>query len=260
MRYNGNHIENPVAYENAIQGRIKANASKTRRRKLEAAAAQDSAEFRYWLLSTNGWNGLLGEEERARLQELGDRYSTSQPMTPAEWDEFEALRRKAQELDTAFRKQYGWPARFLMEAMDNWGGLTDGQLAFARKQFAEKHLKAEERAAREAERRANAQPWTAGRQEVVGVIRSTKVEEFAVNRWASSITVKGLIETADGRKLWTSIPKTIWEQLEGTFEELAPKLRGLTVKFTVKVEPKQDDPTFAFGSRPTSGEIINEAA
>jgi cell fate (sporulation/competence/biofilm development) regulator YlbF (YheA/YmcA/DUF963 family) len=39
-------IRNPQAYQDAVARRIKANASTTRRRKLEAAVASDSPEFR----------------------------------------------------------------------------------------------------------------------------------------------------------------------------------------------------------------------
>jgi hypothetical protein len=229
------HVENPAAYEAAIHRRIQANANTTRRRKLDAAIATDSPEFRAWLLGQ-----ITPELEALRLasqDEFDQSFQSTGPAAKAyhaAWD--------------AFRKRTGPVPEFLRDSLDNWGGLTEKQLAFARKIFAERIAKSETRDAAEAERRANATPWAAGRQEVTGVVQSARWESFSVNRWASTTSLKALLLLADGRKLWTTIPARL-HPADGS-EEGAKALKGTTVSIKVTVELSKDDPTMGFGKRP----------
>ena len=58
--------------------------------------------------------------------------------------------------------------------------------------------------------------------------------------------MKGLVETDAGQLIWTTIPSKIADE----YKWQAQDLRGVRVTFTVTVKPKDEDPTFAFGSRP----------
>lgn len=234
-RFNGNYIENPEAYAAAVQRRIKANASKTRRAKLLAAIEQDGAEFRAWLL----------DSEPAELEGL--RVASGQEFHDSDCSDARGPAYQAyQKAFKAWHARTGALPEFLREALENWGGLTDGQLAFARKIWAERLEKAAGRDTREAARRASAQPWTAGRQEVTGVVQSARWETFSVNRWASSTSLKALILLADGRKIWTTLPSRL-HPVESNLDVV----RGSTVTLKVTIEVSKDDPTMAFGKRPS---------
>lgn len=210
-----NPIENPDAYYAAKAARIKANASITRRRKLIEAVKFDSPEFRIWLgLEAAPWDDPDGSEESYRAQREG-------------WKSFTAT--------------YGWKPDFISKAMDDWGGLTDGQLAYARKAFAEKAAKGAERSKEETDRRAKAPAWVEGRQSVTGLLASARVDDSDFGP-----TLKGMVKLTDGRLLWTSLP--------GAWRSDYKDYVGREITMSVKVTQRKGDPTFGFGSRPTKVE------
>lgn len=86
---------------------------------------------------------------------------------------------------------------------------------------------------------ANAKPWVAGRQEVTGKMVYFKWQEGYMR---GQETLKTLIVTESGSKLWVTLPSAV----QGTVEEL----KGKTVTMMVNVQPKEGEPTFAFGKRP----------
>lgn len=132
----GTEIEHPGAYYAAVDARIKANSSLTRRRKLEAEIANDSPEFRAWLLGTEPEHIAALREAAQRQYDLD--YDQNSPEQKA--------------LDQAWKDWYakvGHVPGFLIDALRDWGGLTEKQLAFARRAFAENIAKGEQRNAAE---------------------------------------------------------------------------------------------------------------
>lgn len=250
-------IENRAAYQRAIHERIKANASTTRRRKLDAAIAGDSELFRCWLLG-----GLTTEEReavKARREadlaagacEMWNR--STDPARPwmecrKHYDSNCPADQMASEIVNGRYKALGYVPKFLDESLQNWGGLSDKQLAMARDIFAERQGKATERAAQRAAERAAAEPWTAGRQVVEGVILKIKeTEGFGYGPYGATAH-KMIVKTDRFQTIYCSLPSSIY----------AAKA-GARVRFTVDVQPKQDDPTFAFGKRPTKASLVTPA-
>ena len=86
----------------------------------------------------------------------------------------------------------------------------------------------------------------AGRTEVHGTILSVKlVENFY------GATLKMLVEDDRGFRVFGTVPSG----LKYTDE----RLKGSSVAFTATLEPKADDPTFGFFSRPTKAHIMEAA-
>ena len=135
---------------------------------------------------------------------------------------------------------------FLYESLMEWNGLTEKQAAFALKCLDEREERQAAREKKDADRKANVAPWTPGRQQVEGTIKSARIDDYAVNAYAGLTSMKGLVETDAGQLLWTTIPSKIADE----YKWQAQDLRGVRVTFTVTVKPKDEDPTFAFGSRP----------
>lgn len=93
--------------------------------------------------------------------------------------------------------------------------------------------------------------WVADRQRVTGVILST---ELVANPKFNTVTLKGELLLADGRRLWTSLPARPPEILfPGEPWEVRMHLdfaAGETVTMTVTVTPRTDEASRGFGSRP----------
>lgn len=89
---------------------------------------------------------------------------------------------------------------------------------------------------------AAAHPAPSGRVAVTGEITSTKVVDGDYGT-----TYKMLVKSDEGFKVWCSIPAAL---LETTTPEEA---KGRRITFTATLQPTQDDPSFAFGSRPSKG-------
>lgn len=105
--------------------------------------------------------------------------------------------------------------------------------------------RAAQKARETAARKANTPPWTAGRQEVTGTVSSA---QWKSSDWGSYCGVT--VITADGRLLWfraTAAMQAV-SRGDGQGQGLC-ELDTITVKLTVS--PKPEDPTFAWGKRPT---------
>lgn len=139
-------------------------------------------------------------------------------------------------------RQLGMVPDFLRNGLAEWGSLTEKQLECAMKIYDERVERAAKRELENIKRQAEAPHWVAGRQTVTGTI------EYAAYRTHgphATTTVKASMVLADGRKLWTSIPR------KPNGDLTAPEdLRDLEITMTVTVTPKENDPTMAFGSRP----------
>lgn len=213
------HIEHPDAYAAAIDRRIKQNAWTRRRRELEEKEPEVAA-----------WIGSRGFENDGPEVYDDDLQDYRQP-----------------------RKEHpaGQPPLWLIESCDKWGGLTERQLEAAKRILAERTTKRAEWAAKRAEEKANAPHWTEGRQTIEGKLLSFRWQDSGPV-WGRGGSFKGLVKLDDGRTLWTSIPTLTAEDGTAVKLELIDRLA-----MAVRVEPKTEDPTFGFGSRPTKARIVS---
>lgn len=239
------HIENPAAYEAAIAARIRQNATITRRRVFFAKFGPTDAEFLAWLGFTSDATATpeLAELDRISSEAFAtdDKYCTATSEAA-----YAAANRAYHKAAEAWRKSVGTVPTFLREARDQWGSLTDGQIAFARKVFAENKAKSDRWAAEAAEKRATATAWVAGRQVVAGRVLSLR-EQVSTFGYHPTYTTKMLVETPSGAKLWVTRPDAIYMAKVGD-----------TVSMTVTVELSPNDPIFAFGKRPSKATIVEE--
>lgn len=90
-------------------------------------------------------------------------------------------------------------------------------------------------------------PVEEGRMEVRGRVLGTKTQESQYGT-----TLKMLVLLDYGSKLWATVPAG----LKGG----NASLRGAKVKFVATVQRSEQDAYFGFGSRPTCGEVVEEAA
>ena len=278
------YVEHPDRWLAARAARIKANRAKTNRRKLDAALASDSLEFKQWLgLASFVADESLHEACRVAYDEVETtsaawtialeqwRASGRKETTPDEhavwlaWSTAtrrydaanDALSVASHHAATAFHKRYGYRPDWVRDAIDNWGGLTEKQLEAARRTFAKIAARVEGRDAEENARRANAPHWVAGRQTFTGVVKSVRVRSMVVGYNVSVETVKGLIVLEDGRKTWTSLPKSAAPDTSAdSTNEWATRydaLKGQTLTITATMELSEDDPTMAFGQRARLG-------
>lgn len=82
-----------------------------------------------------------------------------------------------------------------------------------------------------------------GKQLITGEIVSTKWVESQYGE-----TLKMLIKTDGGAKLWGTLPRALTE-VEG-------EIKGRRVQFSATVEASKDDPYFGFFSRPTKAAVL----
>lgn len=104
-----------------------------------------------------------------------------------------------------------------------------------------------ERAVQAAERSdklAGVEPFEPGRQEFTGTVLSAKIKDTPYGE-----TPKMLVEDQAGRRVWCTVPSKVAEKY--TCEEL----KGVTVKMVINLKPKDEDPHFAFGSRPVVEQV-----
>lgn len=113
-----------------------------------------------------------------------------------------------------------------------------------------------------------AHPAPEGRVVVTGEIASAKAVEGDYGT-----AYKVLVKDDQGFKVWCSIPKAQADQAREEYDETHPEsytwgpecwllgaedteetgVKGRRITFTATLQPSQDDPSFAFGSRPTKG-------
>jgi hypothetical protein len=123
--------------------------------------------------------------------------------------------------------------------------LSDKQVAAFNRSFDKELEIRADRAAKAAEReeaKANTPHWEAGRVEIEGAVATRSLRD---TQWGSTWKLRIVLD--DGRGLWVTEPNSI---ITGV---------GDRVRMTVTVEPADDDPTFAFGKRPTKAEVTQEA-
>lgn len=219
-------IENPEAYARAVQGQIYARAHAKRFKAWEAANPVLAA-----------WLAFPGYEE---IPMIGEKLAAY--IAEAARMGYDVV---AEPKEIIYTKHPAGPVpSFARDAINKWGSLTDKGNATLQRIYDERMATNATREAQRAAERASATPWVAGRQTITGVILSTKSVE---NAFGGSF--KMLVKREDGSKIFVAVPVSIEGQGGG-------QLRGLWVTFDAKVEPSKDDPTFAFGSRPTKARAV----
>lgn len=144
-------------------------------------------------------------------------------------------------LDAALGAEH-YISRDLAAKLLKYGSLSVKQVALAFKLAADVANRDAEDAEREA-KVAVAPPWTAGRQDIDGVLLATKTVE---TDFGSS--TKMLVELPDGRRCWGSVPEALWAG--------AGPMRGRSVAFRATFQPAPGDPKFAFFKRPSNARIV----
>lgn len=114
------------------------------------------------------------------------------------------------------------------------------------------------RNARDEARKASFKPVPSGRAKVEGSIVSVKHTETTLVRRTIHQT-KVLIQ-CDGYRLFGTVPSGITATVfaDGYGVDADEKLKGLRIRFTATVQPKEAG--FGFFSRPTGGEVLDAAA
>jgi hypothetical protein len=121
-----------------------------------------------------------------------------------------------------------------------------GLLASAPKAFATNGEREQRKAEREAAEPAKV-PAPTGRVVVEGEVLTTKFVEGG----GETEKMLVLVTTSEGAyKVWSTTPVGIPYDIP----------RGSVVRFTAALTPSDDDPAFAFASRPTKGEVVSEPA
>jgi len=175
---------------------------------------------------------LRRQKEFDHMTQDNPRFRVWLGLDAVEWLEDETER-------TNFFKWYGHAPQFITDALRQWGSLTEKQYRFALSKFTEQLDYGRQRyESRQAEQQALVQSgrvWSEGRREVTLEIVSIKERMFGP---------KMLGKTPDGMKLWVSLPNGAGAQ------------KGNRIKMTVTIKPSPDDPTFAFGSRPSKWALL----
>jgi hypothetical protein len=207
-----NDVEHPAAYEAAIQNRIKANASKTRRKNW-FATYQDAQRLWDWLYG----NGEFENEynERGELVK-------SNPLR-----------------DGIFAGDFGKVLLEMREAIDEWGGLTDKQTDLVRRALA----RAEERVAKAAQRREERIAAERATSQHVGTVGERRDFTLTVNKVFSfegqfGFTFINICKDAAGNVI-------VYKGSNGYDEG-----ETLTVKATVKAHDERDGVAQTIIARP----------
>lgn len=101
----------------------------------------------------------------------------------------------------------------------------------------------------EAAEKAAAPAWTPGRQEITGVVLSSKWVESDYG-YGTSGTVKITVKLDNGQRVYGSLPRDLWG--DGQREE-----KGRRITLTATVKPSPDDPAFGWYSRPTKAKWLD---
>lgn len=215
------HVENPGAYERAIEARIKANASKTRREKWFAQHA-DAERLNSWLhhygefdsrySCGNAWNNSIGaccENYDTKCSNIGPK---EHPL-----------------VRNMYVGDFGKVLLQMREALIEWGSLTDKQTDLVRRSLA----RAEERLAKAQQRREERVAADREGSKHVGVVGERREFTLTVNKVFSFDSIYGttfinICKDADGNVI-------VYKGSNG-FEEG----ETVRVKATVKAHEERD--------------------
>jgi hypothetical protein len=128
----------------------------------------------------------------------------------------------------------------IVQKLIRYGSLSDKQWKFLNTlKTRVENFEADENA--RAEKMKNVPDAPAGRHEITGKVISIK-EKF----YYESAVWKMLVEANEGFRIWCTIPSNILDAVE----------KDNIVKLNVTLEPSDNDPKFAFGSRPAKAIIV----
>lgn len=236
------HIENPGAYADAIQRRIKENARKTRERKF----AEDHPEL---------------------LAELKDLWSPEWNEDVDEWQQDGShlvLHTMTVKQRNALLRKMGW----LHDGYDEYGSLTPAQTVKAKTIIAETKANVSKWEDEDELRKLNATPWptTLGRVEYEVEVVSAKIKsQPSFNPYDRSMDIswKMVVQREDGSRAWGSVPSVLRDwvdaQMQANNEDgciwsdektAARYFRGTKLLLRGTFTRADDDPVFAFFKRP----------
>ncbi len=130
--------------------------------------------------------------------------------------------------------------RDLVAKLMKWGTLSPAQVALALKLEREADERTRQETAEAAEIKA---PAPEGRLAVTGTVLGCKVKE---SMYGPTLKMLVKVETEAGSwKCWGTVPSALDEEL-----------KGRRVTFTAAFKPSDDDPSFAFFSRPTKASLV----
>ncbi|AVJ49927.1 hypothetical protein FDJ43_gp29 [Microbacterium phage Koji] len=211
------------------------------------------------------------KREQERLAKLAKRQAAWDALAAAHPDVW-VLVSKAANVQVAEGGEYTYTERDSFVAK-----LADMLWSYGERQYTERQIAALQAIAdKRSQQQATSTPAPAGRVQVTGTILSAKVRE-------NDYGVQNKITVQDDRgfRVYVSIPKaqgeeafdTFLEQIQadgstiydfgsscwflGTEDGRYTGVKGRRITFTATLEASQDDPSFAFGSRPTKGSWIN---
>lgn len=114
----------------------------------------------------------------------------------------------------------------------------------------------EERQAAQVERAARAEALLgagvtvpSGKTTITGSVVSIKVQD---DYYSGGVSLKMLVESDEGWKVWGSVPRALWASSDATVRV------GDSVTFTATVEPSADDVLFGFFKRPTKASFLQK--
>lgn len=110
----------------------------------------------------------------------------------------------------------------------------------------------EARNAREAERKATAQPVPTGKTAITGTVVSWKEVQNTFSYYAETI-LKVVVEDQRGFRVFGTCPAKLVEAVNGNMDAL----KGAMVTFTATVEQSKDDPAFGFFKRATKATLLD---
>ena len=126
----------------------------------------------------------------------------------------------------------------------------------------------EARNAREAERKAAAEPVPTGRTTITGPVLSWKTVTNSFSYYAEDI-LKIVVEDQRGFRVFGTCPAKLADAARDAFYADRDSalygsdvwkneaLKGALVTFTAQLEPSADDPHFGFFKRPTSAQLLD---
>lgn len=150
-------------------------------------------------------------------------------------------------LDEASASAYGGFMASVGYQLRSNGKLSDRQIAAVERIIPEAIERAYDLALRmniERDEAVTATPAPAGRVTVTGEVLSTKWQD---NDFGGCL--KMLVKAIAGYRVWVSVPSDL-------LDDRCKLAKGTMVRFDAKLAPKDSDPTFAFGSRPTKAARI----
>ena len=226
------YIQNEAAYEAAKQRRIRINAKIGRQQRwLAVEGNQELADF---LRETGEYAPLGytvryedGTTQRISTEDYNAGKIEERPLNKVYLQDYKATALT----HPVVKASQGDFYKKMMDALEEYGSLTEGQTKAVSAMLARSKAKVAEWSKADQERTANAEDCPEGRVEITGkVLNLTLVE----NSWGE--TCKMLVEADQGFRLYGTAP--------------AEAEKGETITFTATVTPSDRDTKFGFFKRP----------